>query len=152
MTDDIGHDSGYPERASALVRPEYEGDYGSPGEASNGMNATLDLILHEMKNPTIRPKAQVLLTFAGGVGVSDIIATHVRYYIENITVLQSPTVPIDIKTGSASIIAGIGLTAIGALPCSFIIDSGTDIQAVSQTGASPYAGRTQLLLTGWIID
>ncbi len=151
MTDDISHGSGYPERATALQPLEYEGDYGSPGEAADGMSGVLNQILHELKAPTVRPRVQVLLTFAGAVAASDTISSHVRMLVDTITILQSPTVPFNINVGSASALNGIGITAIGALPCYFIIDSGADIQAVSQ-GASPYAARTNIILTGWIID
>jgi hypothetical protein len=150
MTDDLAHDSGYPEKNQP---PPYEGDYGSFGDANGALQSTLESMLHEMKAPSVRPKAQIKLTVAAGGNVSDIFSTHVRYYIEFITILQAPAVVFDLKVGSAAAIQGLGSAAlIGGIPVSLIIDAGADIQLVSQAGAAIYPAVTSVLLVGYIID
>lgn len=148
MSDDIGHDLGYPERNQP---PPYEGDFGSPGEMGVGIQTVLELILHELVAPTVRPKSQITLTVLAGGVASDIFATHVRYYIDKVVILQAPAVPFDIKAGSANILSGFGITAVGVFDCSVIVDAGADIQAISQ-GAAIYAAKTNILLVGWIIN
>lgn len=146
MTDDIATGPAYPERNQI---DEYEGDYGSPGDANEGQLDVLERILHNLQNPPVRPRTSLLFRCEATALVSQVINSHVRVHVTKLIIPGTPTTPFTINIGTSAFSRGWAIA--GEFDVDFIIDAGADVQL--SASANIYAAiATDIWMVGDIIN